>query len=130
MSEVRKAPCAAFLPVQGTHGGCEWGLLEQPEVTPHRNLQEAPEELPRDRLRAHRTHWAGLRIQRKKWLLFWFFFFNLKIIRNVSRRVGDLSFAGSAARGISRRAARAGGHASRGDGRLGEELREGWAAVA
>lgn len=37
--EVRKAPCAAFLPVQGTHGGCEWGLLEQPEVTPHRNLQ-------------------------------------------------------------------------------------------
>lgn len=35
--------------------------------------------------------------------------FNLKIIRNVSRRVGDLSSAGSAARGISRRAARCGG---------------------
>lgn len=58
--------------------------------------------------------------------------FNLKIIRNVSRRVGDLSSAGSAARGISRRAARCGGGSrqQRRDGRLGEELREGWAAVA
>ena len=42
VSEVRKPPCAAFLPVQGHTGAVNGGfqhLLEQPEVTLHRNIQ-------------------------------------------------------------------------------------------